>query len=53
VRVRAERIGGFWYVARTDVDDAILVCRERQAKPELRSVYVDQLEYQGWVTTIE
>jgi hypothetical protein len=53
VRVNAERIGGRWYVARNDVDHAILVYQERQANPELRRVYVDQLEYQGWVTVVE
>lgn len=49
----SKRIGGYWYVHEADVNRATGVYRQHQADPTLRTVFVDQMEHQGWVTTVE
>lgn len=51
--VRSVRIGRFWFVDRVEFDRAISIYRERQARPIIRRVYVDQPGYRGWVTAAE
>lgn len=51
--VRAVRIGRYWFIDRSELDRATTIYRQRQADPDLRRIFVDQLQYRGWVTTAE
>ena len=51
--LKSVRIGRYWFVDRAEFELAITVYSERQARPALRTTFVDQREYHGWVTAAE
>ncbi len=51
--VRAIKRGRYWYVQRDALEQAVSFYQESQANPGLRRVWVDQMEFQGWVTVME
>ena len=51
--LKSVRIGRYWFVDRAEFERAIAIYSERQARPALRTIFVDQREYRGWVTAAE